>query len=122
MRRSPDSGAFDVAQFATRIRSKRGRKGLRPTAAEIGGVTASTLSRLEQGGIPDLDTLIRVCHWLEASPNDFIPGFREIRPEAETQDLVEAQFRADKILSPDAAEALSAAVRALYSAAVRGEL
>ena len=122
MRQSPDTGSFHAADFASQIRRMRGKTGLRATASEIGGITASTLSRIENGGIPDLDSFIRICHWLNASPNDFIVGFTESGKEFDTPAIVAAHFRADKVLSRDTAEALSAAVKALYSAAKRGEL
>jgi transcriptional regulator with XRE-family HTH domain len=55
------------------VRDKRGRKKLRETAAEI-GIGPSTLMRVENGRIPDIETFGRLCHWLELDPGSFL-GF-----------------------------------------------
>ena len=49
--------------FSGLVRSKRGRRGVR-TAAKECGVSASTISRLENGWSPDLANYGRICDWL----------------------------------------------------------
>ena len=44
--------------LATMLKDKRGNKGLRAISQEIGGVSFATLSRIEQGKIPDVDTFV----------------------------------------------------------------
>ena len=56
-----DRSPVDIRKLAALLRAKRGRRGLREIADEIGGVSASTLSRLEQGNTPDLETFARLC-------------------------------------------------------------
>jgi transcriptional regulator with XRE-family HTH domain len=90
-------------KFATMIRSKRAEKGLRETAQEIGGVSASTLSRIEQGHLPDLDTYMKICDWLEVSP-EFFSDMNKSVTTAEKQ--IVAHLRADKILDRATAESL----------------
>ena len=123
MRRQPDESVFDAKYLAERVRQKRGKVGLRDTAKEIGGITASTLSRIEKGQVPDLDTFIRLCQWLGVNPSEFVKGVPgQSTGETSTPDVVAAHFRADRALDPQTAESLSAAMRALYEAAVQGKL
>ena len=55
------SVGVDTAKLSAMVRAKRGSMGLRAAAEEIGDISASTLSRIEQGRIPDLDTFFRLC-------------------------------------------------------------
>lgn len=50
-------------RFGHAIHVRRGEMNLRDAAAQC-DVSASTLSRLENGEMPDLPTLLRVCGWL----------------------------------------------------------
>ena len=102
---------INTAKLAEMVRSKRSSKGLRETAKEIGGVSAPTLSRIEQGKIPDLDTYMKICNWLNVS-SDF---FTEISPStSSSEDIVIAHLRADRTLSPDTAEALIKMINLAY--------
>ena len=49
------------------VRGKRDTTSLRVAAERI-GTSAPTLSRIENGGIPDLQTFGKVCRWLGADP------------------------------------------------------
>lgn len=119
-----------VDQFAAAIRTKRGPVGLRQVSAEIGDVSATTLSRIEQGRMPDLATFVRVCKWLGKNPNSFIEGDIDFQAEfvgsggsaGSSPDRVEAFFRAEKTLSPETIGALSQMVRLAYKAAESGSL
>ena len=51
------------------IKSKRGNRGLRDTAKEI-GTSSPTLSRIENGNLPDIDTYLKICTWLDV-PSDY---------------------------------------------------
>lgn len=114
---------FDIDQLALLVKNKRGNKGLRAIADEIGGVSASTLSRIEQGKIPDLGTFTRLCQWLQISPERFMGPFSEQDDEKTgTPDVIAAHLRADRALDPQTAEALAAMIRGVYDAAVRGDL
>ena len=125
MRHQPDASSFDASYLAERVRQKRGDVGLRAAAKEIGGISASTLGRMEKGQVPDLDTFIRLCRWLGANPNQFmkgVPGKSEEGEEASTPDVIAAHFRADRALEPQTAESLAATMRALYEAAIQGKI
>lgn len=106
------SSQLDTIKLASMLKSKRGSKGLRAVAEEIGGVSASTLSRIEQGNIPDVDTYFSLCNWLEVSTDFFtIKG----SSGKSTSDLVVAHLRADKVLSPDVSEALIKMINLAYA-------
>jgi transcriptional regulator with XRE-family HTH domain len=57
----------DVARLLSK---KRGNMGVRAAAAEI-GISPTTLSRVENGHVPDVGTLNKICVWLEEDPSQF---------------------------------------------------
>ena len=123
-----------IEKLAASIKAKRGKVGLRATAEEIGKISASTLSRIEQGKMPDLDTFIRVCDWLEVTPEQFFETDGEaetiqdkaqwpvLSPTMSTTEAIEVHLRADRELDPETAEALANMVRAAYNAIKVGKL
>ncbi len=48
----------------------RGTLGVRAAAKEI-GISSATLSRVENGNVPDLATFAKICSWLGEDPNRF---------------------------------------------------
>jgi transcriptional regulator with XRE-family HTH domain len=102
---------IDTQKLSEMIRSKRGEKGLREIAKEIGDVSSSTLSRIEQGNLPDIDTYVRLCKWLEV-PTDF---FTENATDTTERKIV-AHLRADKALPKETAEALIKMIKLAYKA------
>ena len=113
------ASAIDIRRLAAELREKRGRQGLRSAAEEIGDVSAATLSRVEQGKIPDLDTFFKLCGWLGKSPQDFTLGATPAAGTSapDTPSLIAAHLRADRTLSKETAEALSTVIRLAYDAA-----
>jgi transcriptional regulator with XRE-family HTH domain len=117
-----DTG-IDLEKLAAQLRTKRGSRGLRSIAEEIGGVSASTLSRIEQGSTPDLPTFIRICSWLGVSPDGFVePAFevkRNLEADSEIRlpDSIEAQLRRDRVLPEPSVDAISEMIRVAYRAA-----
>jgi len=122
------SNEINIEDFAAQIRRHRGKRGLREVAQEIGEISASTLSRIENGNIPDLDTFIRICRWLDVSPDMFIIGetnldASQIHSEAESQKtLIKAHLRADRTLDPKTAEALIRMIDLAYEQSERGDI
>jgi len=107
------STTLDTLKFAEMIKSKRGSKGLRALASEI-HVSASTLSRIEQGNLPDIDTYMRLCEWLEVSPEFFTHSQKN---EDSSKGGVIAHLRADRSLPPETAEALIQMINLAYASA-----
>jgi transcriptional regulator with XRE-family HTH domain len=93
--------------------------------ADKTGVSASTLSRIENGtGKPDADNIARLTAWLDM-PMERILGSRqpdsgEAKPvvyfaREPTPEIVEAHLRADRNLTPETAAALSELFRVAYA-------
>jgi|ERR1041385_7388485 len=114
---------IDIEKLAAHLRTKRGERGLRAIAEEIGGVSASTLSRIEQGGAPDLPTFIRICAWLGASPDEFVESSLGLKRKSGTPsgirlpEAIEAQLRQDGVLPTTTVDAISEMIRIAYQAA-----
>ena len=91
------------------IKKKRGEKGLKEAATEI-GVSIATLSRIESGKQPDLETFTKICQWLSLDPSDVL-GFNPTKEQTLVSDplasYTQAQFRAGREWSPRTAEHLA---------------
>ena len=112
----------NFTKFAAKIRTKRGSRGLREAAIEIGQISASTLSRIEQGNVPDLETFMRICQWLGVSADEFrvdVALGMDPTPQ-DPEEIIEVHLRADKTLPPEAVDALSQMIRFAYKAAKAG--
>ena len=107
---------------------KRRREELKLSLRDVAdktGVSASTLSRIENGtGKPDADNIARLTNWLDMpidrvmrkhgrSENQVEPVV--YYPHEATPEIVEAHLRADKNLSEETANALSELFRVAYS-------
>lgn len=62
------------------VKKRRGANGIRAAAAEV-GISPATLSRIENGHLPDLETFRRICAWLEADPSTVL-GFAANMPSS----------------------------------------
>ncbi len=95
---------LNATLFSEMIKEKRNGMGLRETAHQIGDVSASTLSRIEKGKIPDLQTFFKICNWLKVPSDNFIINPRmdgSFKQSAESSlENTGVHFRAEKELSP----------------------
>lgn len=108
------------------MRRRREQQGLslRDVAAKT-GVSASTLSRIENGtGKPDADNIARLAAWLDMPIERVMHGGQRAAsdpkpvvyyPHESTPEIVEAHLRADRHLSPETAKALSELFRVAYA-------
>lgn len=104
---------LDIERLANLVRSKRGSRGLRETAKEIGNVSPSTISRVENGKTPDVETFLSLCDWLEVPPAELIKNTEE-EQSLNTPETIAMHLRADKNLDPAIANALASLVKAAY--------
>lgn len=104
--------SIDIEKFAQLVKNKRGRSNLRDIANEIGEVSISTLSRIEQGKIPDLSTYMKICEWLEVSPDEFAPNIQD--KEKSHKEEIYFHLRADQSLSQDVSVALTKMIELAY--------
>jgi transcriptional regulator with XRE-family HTH domain len=115
----------NTIELGRAIQRRRQEQGLslRDVADET-GVSASTLSRIENGtGKPDADNIARLTNWLDV-PMERIMGGRAADgedaavvyfPHESTPEIVEAHLRADRNLTADTAKALSELFRVAYA-------
>ena len=99
--------AKSLDQLGELVAERRGSLGLRAAAAEI-GISPATLSRVEQGHLPDLGNFTKICRWLDVDPSTIL-GLDDIgrdRPvaavhfrKAQTMKLETAKALADMILA-----------------------
>jgi transcriptional regulator with XRE-family HTH domain len=108
------NSTLNAELLAGMLKSKRADKGLRATAKEIGGVSAATLSRIEQGKVPDVDTFIKICNWLKVSTDTFINSDSKKMPVS-TKEQVVAHLRADRELSKGTVNMLIKMIDMAYS-------
>ena len=106
------SSTLHIEKLSEMIRKKRGDRGLRGVAKEIGGVSASTLSRVEQGSLPDINTFTKLCEWLNV-PTDFFTK-AENSPSQSYQREIVAHLRADRLLDTNTAESLIQMITLAY--------
>ena len=116
----------NTSELGDAMRRRREQQGmsLRDVAEET-GVSASTLSRIENGtGKPDADNIARLAAWLDmpierlmhhgprsaADPKPVV-----YYPHESTPEIVEAHLRADRHLTPETAKALSELFRVAYA-------
>ena len=98
------------------ISEKRGKTGLRATAAAI-GVSPATLSRIENGHLPDLANFRRICGWLEIDPAAVL-GFDT---ESMDRPVVSVHFRKTQTMSLQTGSALAEMIQAAHAELIREE-
>ena len=125
----PTQPHVDLDRLSAHLRTKRGQRGLREVAEEIGDVSASTLSRIEQGNMPDVATFMRICQWLGVESSEFTTETAKekkkglnIEKGGDTPHAIETHFRAERVLPPATIDALSEMIRVAYKAANEGKL
>jgi transcriptional regulator with XRE-family HTH domain len=115
---------IDAIELGDRVRAKRRSKKLSiREAAELVGVSAPTISRVERGHLPEREILLRLARWAGVPLDPVLhENARRTRnavvhsPDASTLEAVELHLRADKNLSRGDAEALSEMFRLAYDA------
>ena len=116
---------INTIELGRAIKRRREELGLSlRDVADVTNVSASTLSRIENGtGKPDADNIARITSWLDM-PVDRVMRSQSSEdgveavvyyPHEATPEIVEAHLRADKNLSPETAKALSELFRVAYA-------
>jgi transcriptional regulator with XRE-family HTH domain len=95
--------SLQISLLARRIGERRAGKGLRIAAQEI-GISPATLSRVENGKVPDLETFGKICRWLGEDPGTYL-GLRI--PEPAGAPKVRVHFKKGDAIKPDSAQALA---------------
>ena len=100
---------MSLETLVQRLREKRGDQGIRKIAEQI-GISSATLSRVERGNLPDLETFRKICGWLEIDPAVLL-GFQR----ASQVPIVRVHFKKDAAVSQGTARALSELILAAQS-------
>ncbi len=107
-------GKINIQIVGTKLRERRGSRGVREVAEEV-GISPATLSRVERGHLPDIETFGKVCQWLKLDPSEVL-GVR-VQQTSDERTKAMVHFRKDNTLRPETAQALGfliiAAQRAL---------
>ena len=108
-------GQFDAEAFYAALDAKRqsGKKTWKQVAEEA-GVSASTLTRMAQGKRPDVDTMAALVAWSGLDSDSFVRRTDSSPKDSDTLAKITAYLRADSQLTPEAAEALEAVIKAGY--------
>lgn len=128
---TPIKNLVNTAELGRSMRRKRQDLGLslRDVAKET-GVSASTLSRIENGtGKPDADNIARLTTWLNVPMGRIVSQGQSggddpviYFPQEATPDVVEAHLRADRNLTPETASALAELFRVAYTQFSRSQV
>ena len=104
---------MNIVKFSRLLEKARGDKGVREFAREI-GISPATLSRIEGGRLPDLETFEKLCAALKIDPKEILevapaplseaPGTRAAAPAV--------HFRSDVQYTQEAAQDLAALILA----------
>ena len=105
---------LDMDILTAYLKARRGEMGLREAANQIGEISASTLSRIENGKVPDMETFLRLCDWIGLPSDTFLIHSDDDASTASTPEIIEAHLRADRDLDPDTAEAIAKMVKSAY--------
>jgi transcriptional regulator with XRE-family HTH domain len=114
-------GWFDTSAFYDALDGTRVSRGMtwKQVAGES-GVSASTLTRIAQGRRPDVDGLAALAAWSGLTTDEYVRSENE-RPKPEPLAKISTYLRSDKNLSPEAAKALDALIKATYERLTRDE-
>ena len=106
---------FDGQAFYAALDAHRQSQGLSwRQVADQAGVSASTLTRMAQGRLPDVEGLTALVHWANLDLDDFIRAEGKHPKEPETLARIATYLRSDKHLSPESAKALEEIIRVAY--------
>ena len=106
-----------IDRLAQRILEKRGGKGVREAAKEV-GVSPATLSRIENRKIPDLETFGKVCKWLGEDPSLYLG----LKPAGRRAPSARVHFKKGTAIKQDSAKALSEMILLAQKAFLAEEL
>ena len=95
---------------------RRGQLGIRQIAGEI-GISPATLSRVERGKMPDLETFGKICKWLRVDPASVLG----IPPVKSDSSGLSVHFRKDQAIAPQTAKALAQMILAAQRALMQLE-
>lgn len=95
---------LNMDTLGTYLRKKRGNAGVRQIANEI-GISPATLSRVENGNLPDIETFKKICDWLKVDPGEVLGNPK--KPKKNDEFTFEAHLKAKRNIPLETANALA---------------
>ena len=105
---------MNIDKLAERVLEKRGGNGVRKAAIEV-GIGSATLSRIENGKVPDLETFAKICRWLGDDPAIYLGT----TPIATNTPRVQVHFKKETAIKQDTAKALSEMILRAHEALLK---
>ncbi len=104
---------MNILKLSKLLVEKRGERGVREFAREI-GISAATLSRIETGKLPDIETFGKLCSVLRLDPADIleIEDIEAHQAGPSPTAVAAVHFKADAHYSLQAAQDLAALILA----------
>jgi len=99
-----------------RLAEKRKSRGIREVAKDI-GVSPATLSRIERGYVPDIETFGKVCRWMNVDPGEILG----VKPKVASTPKAAVHFKKDQTLQFETAQALAQMILAAQRAMIASE-
>ena len=93
---------FTLENLGRLVQEKRGDRGVREAAREI-GISHATLSRVERGHLPDLENYQKICKWLGID----VTSVAGLSAQATFGKIPQIDFRKKPTVSPETAQALA---------------
>ena len=103
-----------VKSLGALVAKKRGPLGVRAAAAQI-GISAATLSRVENGQLPDLENFGKICRWMKIDPATIL-GVDTAA--AEGRPVASGHFRKGRTMELETARALAEMILAAQRAMI----
>lgn len=107
---------LDVSALIAALNAEREARGIswRQLAKEA-GVSPSSLTRMQQGKLPDVNTFTALTHWLRLPAEQFVAGAQGVEPAApHTLAVLSTLLRGKREMNPEALEALEKLVQAAF--------
>jgi transcriptional regulator with XRE-family HTH domain len=106
---------FDGEAFFAALDAQRRAKMLTwRQVAEQSGVSTSTLTRMSQGKLPDVQGLAALSAWAGLDTDAYVRRDAKDRAEPEPLAMISTYLRSDRNLSPESVVALEELLKATY--------
>lgn len=111
-----ESPRLDVGSLIAALNAEREGRGLswRKLAQEA-GVSPSSLTRMQQGKLPDVNTFTALTHWLRMPAEQFMAqGKHVLQAKPHPMAVVSTLLRGKREMTPEALKALQQLVQAAF--------
>jgi DNA-binding Xre family transcriptional regulator len=97
---------MSILKLGKLVMERRGEQGIREFAKKL-GISPATLSRVENGKLPDLETFTKICDKLDLDPSDILLLGKKTSGHTPVAGAVHVHFKSDAQQTPSAARDLA---------------